>query len=162
METILPFLSDYGYAAIYMLLTLGIIGLPIPDEVLMTTVGYLTSIGTMKFSYALFFSFTGAMSGMILSYFIGKKAGRPFLERYGKWVGLKPSRIAKAEKWMNKYGPISIVIGYFIPGIRHITCYLSGISRMSFNKYIIYSSIGALIWCLIFIVTGRVLGHVTV
>lgn len=158
MDTILNFLSNYGYLALYGLLTLGIIGLPVPDELLMTTVGYLTSIGTMNLSISLIISFCGAVSGMMLSYFIGKKAGRPFLARYGKWVGLKPSRIAKVEEWMNKYGTFSIIIGYFIPGFRHVTCYLCGITGMSFRKYSLFASIGALIWCLVFILMGRFLG----
>ncbi len=159
MSTMLQFLSDYGYLAIYGLLNLGIVGLPVPDELLMTTVGYLTTIGTMKFPYALFFSFAGAMSGMMISYWIGKKAGRPFLNRYGKWVGLKPHRIAKAEQWMNKYGPLSIMFGYFIPGFRHVTCYLCGITKMPLRKYSLFASLGALFWCLIFILIGRVLGY---
>lgn len=83
MSTMLQFLSDYGYLAIYGLLTLGIVGLPVPDELLMTTVGYLTTIGTMKFPYALFFSFAGAMSGMMISYWIGKKQVVLFLIAMG-------------------------------------------------------------------------------
>lgn len=158
MASALQFLSDYGYVAILFLLTLGIVGLPIPDELLMTAVGYLTLIGTMKLPYALFFSFVGALSGMLISYLIGKRAGRPFLDRFGRWVGLKQHRIAKVERWMNKYGPFSIVIGYFIPGLRHVTCYLCGISRMPLRKYCLFASIGAFVWCLIFIMAGRILG----
>ncbi|NGZ77783.1 DedA family protein [Saccharibacillus alkalitolerans] len=159
MDAALNFLSDYGYMAVYTLLTLGIVGLPVPDEVLMTSVGYLTSIGTMKLPYALLFSFAGALSGMMISYAIGRQAGRPLLNRYGKWIGLKPSRIARVEGWMSKYGPVSIMFGYFIPGFRHVTCYLCGIGRMSLRKYTLFASIGALLWCTIFIMIGRVLGH---
>lgn len=160
MDTVLQFLSDYGYTAIFGLLTLGIIGLPIPDELLMIGVGYLTTIGTMKLSYPLLISIFGAMSGMLISYLIGKKAGRPVLDRYGKWVGLKPERIAKVENWMNKYGPFSIVIGYFIPGFRHVTCYMCGISSMPISKYTLFTGIGAIVWCVTFIITGRMVGYV--
>ncbi len=159
MDTVLRFLGDYGYGAVYGLLTLGIVGLPVPDELLMTAVGYLTLIGTMKLPYAILFSFAGAMSGMMISYAIGRRAGRPLLDRYGKWVGFKPHRIAKVEGWMSKYGPLSIVIGYFIPGFRHVTCYLCGIGRMPLRRYGVFASIGALFWCLIFIFAGRILGH---
>ncbi|GGO06225.1 DedA family protein [Saccharibacillus kuerlensis] len=159
METALQFLSDYGYAAIYGLLTLGIVGLPVPDELLMMSVGYLTRIGTMYLPYALLCSFAGAMSGMMLSYVIGKKAGRPLLDRYGRWVGLKPNRIARVEKWMNKFGTISIVFGYFIPGFRHVTCYMCGISQMPLRKYVFFAALGALIWCTVFIFSGRLLAH---
>ncbi|SET24681.1 DedA family protein [Paenibacillus sp. NFR01] len=159
METALQFLSDYGYLAIYGFLTLGIVGLPVPDELLMAGVGYLTAVGTMKLSYALLISFSGALSGMMLSYLIGHKAGRPLLNRYGKWIGFKAPRIGKMEVWMNKYGPLSIIFGYFIPGFRHVTCYLCGMSRMPLRKYSLFAAIGAMVWCLTFIMAGKLLGH---
>ena len=62
---------------------------------------------------------------MIISYFIGRKAGRPFINKFGKWVGLKEKRMEKVDRWMKKYGPYTIILGYFIPGIRHVTCYFS-------------------------------------
>ncbi|WP_042198949.1 DedA family protein [Paenibacillus camerounensis] len=159
MDNVMLFLTEYGYTAIYGLLALGIIGLPVPDELLMTGVGYLTAIGTLKLPYALLFSFMGALSGMMISYLIGRKAGRPLLDRYGKWVGLKPQRIAKVEGWMNRYGRLSLIFGYFIPGFRHVTCYMCGISRMPLRKYSLFAAIGALVWCLFFIITGKILGH---
>ncbi|MNI69097.1 Inner membrane protein YohD [compost metagenome] len=125
----------------------------------MTGVGYLTAAGTMKLPYALLISFAGAMSGMMLSYLIGHKAGRPLLNRYGKWVGLKPQRIAKVEGWMHKYGLLTITFGYFIPGFRHVTCYLCGISRMPLRRYCLFAAIGAFVWCLVFIMAGKILGH---
>lgn len=89
MELVQQLISDYGYIAIFLMLTLGIIGLPIPDEVMMTLVGYFAHLNVLNYGLSILISFIGALLGMIISYFIGRKAGRPFINKFGKWVGLK-------------------------------------------------------------------------
>ncbi|WHY30128.1 DedA family protein [Bacillus wiedmannii] len=158
MELVQRVIEDYGYLAIFLMLLLGIIGVPIPDEVMMTVVGYFTNIHVLNYELAILVSFVGALLGMVISYMIGKKAGRPFIDKYGKWIGLKEKRMDKVSKWMEKYGPYSLIFGYFIPGVRHITCYLSGVSKMKLKTYIVFASIGAFLWCFIFITIGRVIG----
>lgn len=158
MDHVQVFLSEYGYLAVFSALALGIVGLPVPDELLMMVAGYMTKLHVLQFHYTLLFSFAGAMSGMLFSYWMGMKVGRPFLDRYGKWVGLKPHRVDRVSGWMERYGPLTIIFGYFVPGLRHATCYLSGISDMSLQKFSLYASTGALTWCLIFILLGRMFG----
>ncbi|MGG0386255.1 DedA family protein [Priestia filamentosa] len=158
MELVEHLITHYGYIAVFLMLTLGIVGLPIPDEVLMTLIGYFTHVGTLNYELAIVISFTGALLGMMISYLIGRKAGRPFIDKYGKWVGLKEKRMDKVETWMKKYGPYSLILGYFIPGVRHVTCYFSGIIRMSLKKYLLFVAIGAFLWCFVFITIGRIAG----
>ncbi len=67
---------------------------------------------------------------MLVSYFIGKKVGKPFLRKHGKWIKMTPARLEKLEKWFNKYGPWTIIIAYFIPGVRHFASYISGMNGM--------------------------------
>lgn len=159
---IIAFLQDivihYGYIAIFLCLALGIIGLPVPDEVLMTMVGYLSSMGLLDFPVSLVISVLGAMSGMLCSYALGRKFGKPLLWKYGKWVRFTTKRIEKTESWFERYGPWAICIGYYIPGLRHLTCYLAGMSAMNPLKYILYSGLGAMCWCAIFISIGYFLG----
>lgn len=64
----------------------------------------------------------------------------------------------KVEHFFQKYGPYSLILGYFIPGVRHITCYFSGISKMNVNTYLLFAAIGAFLWCFTFITIGRVIG----
>lgn len=159
MNEALNFIKDYGYLALYLLLALGIIGIPVPDETLMLTVGGLSVHGHFTFSKVLIVSFLGSMTGMTISYLVGRHLGSGLLQRYGKWIHLTPDRIAKAEVWFHKYGGLSIVFGYFIPGIRHVTCYLAGVTRVKFVKYLGFASLGAFIWCLVFVTLGRFVGN---
>lgn len=158
LETVKELIMHYGYWALYGLLAVGIVGLPVPDEILMTFVGYLTSIGWFEYIPALLVSLAGAMSGMLVSYMIGHKVGKPFLWKYGKWARLTPARLEKAEKWFHKYGPLTVCFGYFLPGVRHFSCYLAGMSGMKMGKYFQYAGAGALIWCTLFITLGHYIG----
>jgi len=148
----------YGYIAIFLCLALGIIGLPVPDEVLMTMVGYFSSMGVLAFPVCLVISVLGAMSGMLCSYALGRKFGKPLLWKYGKWVRFTTKRIEKTESWFERYGPWAICFGYYIPGLRHLTCYMAGMSAMNPRKYILFSALGAMCWCTIFISIGYFLG----
>lgn len=154
MEYILQFITDYGYIALFGLLALGIVGLPVPDETLMTIVGSLAAHGTLSYTVSLVVSFAGSMTGMLVSYTVGRKLGKPFMYRYGKWVHLTPNRLKKAERWFHKYGVWTVSFGYFVPGVRHFTCYLAGVSGIRFWRYLLFAGSGALIWCTTFITLG--------
>src|SRR4051794_14803703 len=100
LENILLLIEDYGYIALFGLLAVGIVGIPVPDEILMTTVGSFTAHGgPLSFGKSFLFSFAGTMVGMMVSYYLGSTVGKPFLYRYGKWVKLTPQRLDIAEGW---------------------------------------------------------------
>jgi membrane protein DedA with SNARE-associated domain len=103
-------------------------------------------------------SFAGAVTGMTISYMIGKKVGKPLFNKYGRWVGMTPKRFNKVEDWFVRFGPWAIVLGYFIPGIRQVTFYISGISVMPFKKYLFVAGLSGLSWVVIFISIGYYIG----
>ncbi|KIL36085.1 hypothetical protein SD70_31870 [Gordoniibacillus kamchatkensis] len=159
-ETIFEFVTNYGYIALYLLLAAGIIGLPIPDETLMTFGGSLTaSGGPWSYTPAVLVAYAGTMTGMCVSYAVGHKVGKPFLYRYGKWIKLTPLRIQRAESWFHKYGLWAVFFGYFVPGVRHFTCYLAGVSGVKPWKYVLFAGTGALIWCVTFFSLGHFIGE---
>ncbi|MGE8035284.1 hypothetical protein B1B04_21935 [Lysinibacillus sp. KCTC 33748] len=158
MEFISSFISQYGYLAIFLILSLGIIGLPIPDEILMTFVGFLCHEGHLNFLLSIILSFLGTSTGMVFSYAIGSKLGTPLIIKYGKWFGLNNRRFTKVERWFHRFGPWTIIIGYFVPGIRHVTSYMSGITQMKFSTFLAFACFGAMVWVIIFISIGYFLG----
>nr|WP_240344106.1 DedA family protein [Paenibacillus sp. SYP-B3998] len=143
----------------YILLSAGIVGVPVPDETLMAFVGSLTVPGgPFTFTTTLIVIYAGTMTGMIVSYVLGHRVGKPFLYRFGKWFKLTPSRIERAEGWFKKYGLWAVFFGYFVPGVRHFTCYLSGVSGVKFYKYLFFAGTGALLWCTTFLTLGHFIG----
>ncbi|MEK4971188.1 DedA family protein [Niallia sp. FSL R7-0648] len=158
MSTSIHFISQFGYIAIFVLFALSGLGIPVPDEALLTFVGYLSSISIMNFLAADIICFIGALSAMVINYTLGKKIGKPFLLTHGKWIKLTPSKLERVENWFDKYGPWTIVIANFIPGVRRLTSYFSGISGMNLSKYMLFAAIGSFLWCLLFNIIGYYMG----
>lgn len=152
-------IAHFGYMGIIIALIGGIIGLPIPDEVLLTYVGYNVFQGNMSFIPSLFCAAIGACGGISLSFLLGVKLGAPFLNKYGPKLHITEARVNRTKKLFVKMGPFLLFIGFFIPGIRHITAYLAGINSYSYKKFALFAYSGALIWCFSFITLGRVLGE---
>lgn len=150
--------SKYGYWVLFLGLLLEFVALPFPGETTMAFAGFLSYTGKLDFVTLIVVAIAGTTIGMTLTYFVGKKAGMPFIHRYGKWFLLSPSKLEKAQAWSDKYGSILIFIGYFIPGVRHFTGYLAGITALPFRKFALYAYSGAIIWVLLFIGIGRIFG----
>jgi membrane protein DedA with SNARE-associated domain len=152
-------ITRYGYIGIFSALTLGIVGLPVPDEVLLTYVGYNVFQGKMMYLLALISAFLGAVSGISISYAIGLKLGLPFLKKFGPKIHITEERIVHTQGLYGKYGNVVLIVGYFIPGVRHLTAYIAGISHMDLRKFMIFAYSGAFLWSITFISLGHVLGE---
>ncbi|WP_243526500.1 DedA family protein [Bacillus pseudomycoides] len=152
-------ISHFGYFGIIIALVGGIIGLPIPDETLLTFVGYYVYKGKMKFLFALLSAWIGSSIGISISYVLGVKLGIPFLKKFGLKIHITEKKINRTQVLFRKIGPALLFIGYFIPGVRHVTAYLAGISRYRFSAFCLYAYSGALLWSFTFIKLGLVVGE---
>lgn len=155
---LLWFIAHYGYVGIFGALVLGIIGLPVPDEILMTFSGYLISKGELHYIPTVIVSVIGSFIGMSVSYFIGYKLGYPFLEKYGKRLHITKEKL-DGKHWFKRFGKFALTIGYFIPGVRHLTAYSAGISKWSYRSFSLYAAPGAMLWAVTFITLGTYLGE---
>ncbi|HJV45032.1 MAG TPA: DedA family protein [Bacillota bacterium] len=155
----LSLLEDYGYIALFFCLVFGIVGLPLPDETIMTFVGYLIYINKLEFIPSLITSFLGSAIGMTISYSLGKNIGLPLLTRFGKRIGLTEKKLARVNHWYERYGPIVLMVGYFIPGVRHVTAFTAGINLMRYYRFMGYAYSGGFLWALAFITLGYYFGE---
>ncbi|MCU5276561.1 DedA family protein [Bacillus cereus] len=145
---------QYGYLGILIALVGGIVGLPIPDEFLLTFIGYNASKGTMSGVFVFLSGVSGAILGITLSYILGLKLGLPILNKYGSKIHINEKQIEKTHFLFEKYGPFLLIIGYFIPGVRHLTAYFAGMSNLTFWRFCLYAYSGAFIWVSTFIGIG--------
>jgi membrane protein DedA with SNARE-associated domain len=152
------FIGQYGYIGIILALAGGIIGLPIPDELLLTFIGYSVSQGRLTYVMALGSSFVGSITGITISYFIGLKLGLPFLKKFGPIMYITEERIEFTRRMFQRWGVLMIFFGYFIPGVRQITAIIAAISHISFRKFVLYAYTGGLVWSILFISLGQLLG----
>ncbi|SEM59900.1 DedA family protein [Paenibacillus sp. OV219] len=160
MEHLLELLIfRYGYVGLMLALALGIVGIPVPDEALLTYSGFLVNNGTLHMIWVMLCAFLGAAFGITASYGIGIRFGLPFLLKYGPKLHMSPAKIERAQGWMNKYGNLLLFAGFFVPGLRHMTAYMAGMSRLKLRTFMLYAYAGALIWSTVFIYVGYMLGE---
>ncbi|MCY9667402.1 VTT domain-containing protein [Paenibacillus alginolyticus] len=158
MSFLTTWLEHYGYWVLFFALLLEMLALPLPGEVLMSYAGLQVFQGKLDWLLAIIIAGAGASVGMTLSYWIGYRLGRPFFEKYGARIHMGPDKLEKASEWFQKYGNKMLIIAYFIPGVRHITGYFSGMTRISFRKYAVFAYLGAFFWVSVFISLGKILG----
>jgi membrane protein DedA with SNARE-associated domain len=151
-------MNDYGYLILFLSSTLGILAIPVPVEALMGYAGFLSYQGQLNWFGSILAATLGCTLGMLIAYLIGSKLGMPFFEKYGSRVHLGPERLNKTSTWFKKYGNKLIIIAFFIPGVRHFTGYFSGITRLSFRVFTLFSVMGSMIWVSTFIILGKMLG----
>jgi membrane protein DedA with SNARE-associated domain len=159
MEIITHWVSHYGYAAIFSLLVFGIVGLPVPDESLLTFAGYLVYKKSLGLIPTFATASLGSMCGITISYLIGRTVGIYVLHRYGWIFHVTPKRIERVHSWFDRFGTWTLLIGYFIPGVRHFTAVVAGTSTLRPALFAIFAYSGALIWAATFIGLGFFFGE---
>lgn len=151
-------ISNYGTLGLYLYFVFDTMGVFLPSKSILTFIGVLVGRGVFGFTPVVLTAVLGSLTGVSISYLVGKNVGKPVAEKYGRMIGVTPGRLLKAEKWFDKYGSPVIVFAYFIPGLRHVSPYISGITRLPYWKVILFSAIGAFLWVLTFVNLGRLFG----
>ena len=154
LNSVLTAVVQYGYPGLFCLLMLGIVGLPVPDETLLMFSGYLISQKKLHAGWTFVAAFGGSTCGISLSYLIGRSIEHQFLERYGKYVRLTPARLAQVHDWFERIGDWLLAVGYFIPGVRHFTALVAGMSKLEFSRFAAFAYTGAAVWVAIFLGLG--------
>jgi membrane protein DedA with SNARE-associated domain len=158
-QQVLAWISQYGYAAIFFLLVLGIVGLPVPDETLLTFTGYLVFKGTLTLPLAFGAAVSGSACGITISYWLGRAFGLPLIHRYGRYFRIRPHHLEKAQAFFAHAGHWSLTFGYYVPGVRHFSAFAAGMSQLAMPQFALFAYSGAVIWASSFIALGYFLGE---
>jgi membrane protein DedA with SNARE-associated domain len=160
LNAILNYIHLYGYLVIFICLFFGIVGIPAPEESLLFLVGVLSVKHRLSFGIVVIISILGVFIGMLTAYVCGKYVGTPFLEKFGKYVGMTSERLEKVSDYYSKNVRKTIVFGFYLPGLRQISPYFAGITNIPFRKFLLLSLLGTLLWTVPFIVVGFYTGRV--
>ncbi|MCU0245693.1 MAG: DedA family protein [Bryobacter sp.] len=152
-------LAQYGPAALFLALMLGIVGLPIPDETLLTLSGVLIVRGDFRPIPTFAAALAGALCGITISYVLGRTLGIGAVHRFGPRVGLTPARLEKVHVWFRGYGHWTLTLCYFVPGLRHFAAVVAGTSALEWPIFARFAYTGALLWVTTFLTLGCVLGE---
>jgi len=157
-QTIFHWIVQYGCLGLFFLLVLGIVGLPVPDETLLTFVGYLIYKGDFHLVPALAAAFSGSMCGISLSYGLGRIGGLPLVRKYGPVIHIEADKIERARNWFEHKGKWSLTLGYFVPGVRHLTAFMAGTTALEYSIFAVFAYAGGLIWSTTFLTVGYLVG----
>jgi membrane protein DedA with SNARE-associated domain len=139
---------------------LDIVGLPVPDETLLTFAGYLIIFKQkLAFLPTLATAFLGSSCGITVSYACGRGLGLHLVKKVGPLLRLKPEHLAQAQTWFARWGKYTLIIGYFVPGIRHVTAFVAGSSKLPLPVFALFAYSGALVWTSSFIGLGYLFGE---
>lgn len=152
--SLLLFFSSLGYFGI----ALGLMIEIIPSEIVLAYGGYLISKGVLSYPLAVISGVIGGTIAQLFLYWAGYYGGRPFLERYGKYVLIRKKQIDLSEQWFEKYGAGVIFSARFIPVVRHAISIPAGIAKMPISKFTLYTVAAILPWTILFLYLGEQLG----
>jgi membrane protein DedA with SNARE-associated domain len=155
---VLGWVAHYGYAGIFGLLMLGIVGVPVPDETLLVFTGYLIFKHELEPLPAFAAGFLGSICGITVSYVLGRMLGLYVVTRLGRFLHVEPAHLDRVRAWYEGKGKYALVISYFVPGIRHLAAYVAGSSRLPLPVFAAFAYLGGLLWSGSFISIGYVLG----
>ncbi len=158
MEYIIYFVSHYGYLAIFILLVPGIFGIPVPDELLLTLVGYLALQGYLSLFPALTVVLAGAALGITLDDWVGRAVGVKLIRRCGPHFSLSPDWFTRLRERLHRYGACILCLGYFVPGVRHWVAIAAGMTKFPLAGFALFAYAGALVWSVFYILLGYFLG----
>jgi len=147
-----------GYPGVFALIMLESTLVPIPSELVMPFAGYMAWKGEFSLPVILVINSVGALVGSGICYGIGVVGGKPFLLRYGKYFLVRQHEIERTEAFFARHGKKTILIGRFLPVIRHIISVPAGIARMPLPGFFLQTFLGATIWGGVLIVLGYYVG----
>ncbi len=148
-----------GYGGIFLLMLLESSFFPFPSEIVVPPAAYLAAKGKMDLAVVVISATVGSVAGALLNYYISWKLGYPFLEKYGKYVGITKKTLDKVCQFFDNHGAISTFIGRLLPGIRQYISLPAGLAKMNVAVFVIFTALGAGIWVGILAFIGYSVGN---
>jgi len=144
----------HGLLGIFVLMALESCCIPIPSEVVMPLAGFLAYRHLLGFWPAVAVATVANVVGSLVAYAIGNYAGRAFVLRYGRYVGLTPRHLERAERWFHRFGEATVFFGRMVPAVRTFVSLPAGFARMSLARFVLFSLLGSFVWNLALVYGG--------
>lgn len=143
-------LQESTYPAVFTLVLLESLGVPLPGEIALVTASAYASLGHASIYIVITLAALGAIVGGVLGYWIGFKGGLPLAAHYGKYIGVRKSHLDRAHAFFEKNGARTILFGRFVALLRTWAAVVAGAASMSFTKFVTYNTIGSIVWAIVF------------
>jgi membrane protein DedA with SNARE-associated domain len=170
-DIVIPFLASLygavGYLGVMIAMAIESAMIPLPSELILPFAGFLVSDPTQiepltgqpwDFWLVVIFGTIGNTLGSLIAYAIGAYGGRPFLERYGRYLLIRPHEIELADHFFARWGSQTVFFSRLLPIVRTFISFPAGVARMNLRKFVIYSTAGAFLWSIALVWAGVQLG----
>ena len=157
MFAIFPFfyyLYKIGPLFLFFSLVLGVVGLPIPDELLLISSGTLVYHHKLNLYTTLLAAIFGSIIGITISYFLGRLIGKWIIKKWGPTLSITEENVQKAKNLFYRIGKWALFICYFIPILRHVVGFAAGLTRLNYKYFALFAYSGAFVWSLSFFGLG--------
>jgi membrane protein DedA with SNARE-associated domain len=149
-----------GYPAVALFIMIESSGIPFPGETMLLLASFYSAIDhQLQIPIIIACAAFGAIMGDNIGYYVGRTGGRAIVDRYGRYVFLKPEHLARAEKFFAKHGDKTVFLGRFVAVLRAWAAFLAGINHMHWRTFFIYNAAGGILWATIFGLIGYYAGR---
>ena len=150
--------ASWGLPAVFLLMLLESACIPVPSEAIMPFAGFAVSEGKLSLAGIVVAGVAGNLVGSWITYAVGYYGGRPFVDRWGRYVLLRPHHLDTAQHWFDRYGAPVVFFGRMIPIVRTFIWLPAGFGRMRFWRFTLYTALGCIPWVLMLGYVGEKLG----
>ncbi len=161
LDAIAAVIEQYGYFGLFVWLWIGVIGIPVPNELIVMSVGYAGAINLLNPVYLFLFTYLGLVAASTTCFIVGKLSGKAIL-RFLKKRKKTKKYVHRSLSMIKKYHNFALIIGYFLPGIRNIIPLLFGLSGLTFFKFAFISYSTVLVWTTIYFLLGLFLDRINI
>jgi len=156
-------IEQLGALGVALLVILENVFPPIPSEIVLPFAGFVAQRGDGSVSVMILAATVGAVIGALVLYAIAALIGQvrlaAFIERFGRWFGVKPTDLARAEAWFDRHAVAAVLLGRCVPLIRSVVSIPAGFRRMRLVPFIVYTAMGSAVWNTALVGAGAVLGN---
>jgi membrane protein DedA with SNARE-associated domain len=151
--------SHVGYAALFALIAVESMGVPVPGETALITGGILASNGKLSIELVIVLAATAAILGDNVGYLIGRHGGRRLLTANGPFLATRTRVLRVGEPFFERHGPKAVFLGRFTAGLRIWAAWLAGATHMPWKSFLLFNALGGVVWATVVGVLAYVLGH---
>jgi len=168
-------INQFGYFGVALLVVIENVFPPIPSEIVLPFAGFVAQQSASAVNATadaaqsdttvvgmMIAATVGSVVGALILYFVSAAIGperlRGFVERFGKWFGVKSSDLVRAEEWFDRRSVVAVLVGRCVPLIRSIVSIPAGFRRMKLTSFVVLTAIGSAVWNIALIGAGALLG----
>ncbi len=145
--TVLEWVRDFGYFGVALLMAIESSILPLPSEIVIPPAAYWAAQGKMTLPGVVIAGTIGSYVGAMVMYAVSRWLGGPIVMRYGKYVGISPEKVERAERFLHRYETGAIFFARLLPVVRHLIGIPAGIAKMRIVPYSLATIVGSAAWC---------------